>query len=42
MRFDVTTGKSADSFGHDLQVYDVKVENEEVFVRAWWGKPSTP
>jgi nitrite reductase/ring-hydroxylating ferredoxin subunit len=42
MRFDVTTGKSVDSFGHDLQVYDVRVENGEVFVHAWWGKPSTP
>ena len=40
MRFDVTTGKSTDSFGHDLQVYDVKVDNGEVFVFAWWAKPS--
>lgn len=39
VRFDVTTGRSVDSFGHDLHIYDVKVIDGEVFVRAWWAAP---
>lgn len=38
MRFDVGTGESADSFGHSLQTYPVKVEGGEVFIDAWWAK----
>ena len=38
MGFDVTTGESADEFGHCVQTYGVRVSGEEVFVQAWWLK----
>ena len=38
MRFDVRSGHSTDSFGHSLQTYSVKIEDDEVWVDAWWAK----
>ncbi|MFQ5914211.1 MAG: Rieske (2Fe-2S) protein [Nitrospinota bacterium] len=38
MRFDLQTGRSADSFGHPLQTYTVKVEGGGVWIDAWWAK----
>jgi NAD(P)H-dependent nitrite reductase small subunit len=38
MCFDLETGRSADSFGHSLQTYPVKVEDGEVWIDAWWAK----
>jgi len=38
MPFDVTTGESADGFGHAVQVYRVKVEADAVWVEMWWAK----
>lgn len=39
MRFDVRTGSSTDAFGHSLQTYSVKVEDNEVWLDVWWAKP---
>lgn len=36
--FDVTTGKSADEFGHHLQQYQLRIEDNKVFIDAWWTK----
>jgi len=40
MRFDLATGRSADEFGHELQTYEVVVEQGDVFVGVWWTKKS--
>lgn len=38
MRFDVTSGRSADGFGHAVQIYDVRVDERDVLVKVWWAK----
>jgi len=38
MRFDVVTGESADGFGHSIQTYQIKVEEDAVWVEMWWAK----
>jgi nitrite reductase/ring-hydroxylating ferredoxin subunit len=39
MAFDVTTGCSADAFGHDLDTYPVEIRNGQVHIGAWWDAP---
>jgi nitrite reductase/ring-hydroxylating ferredoxin subunit len=39
MCYDLQTGDSTDTFGHKIQTYDVKVEEGDLFIDAWWAVP---